>query len=200
MQQELKSEVTKQLIADKAFDLFYKNGFKITSIDKIMKETALSKGAFYHHFKSKKEIGLAVISLKIQKRVVDGMISPLKKTGDAFNLIEHVFITRLKAFTLFEKQHGCPMNNFINELGDHEFAYQTALKNIIELWRNTLIQLIERGKLENSIKQDTQSEALAIYLISAFEGIRGLRKLYNDDAVLDNFLTGLSSHLKQIKA
>ncbi|WP_253256059.1 TetR/AcrR family transcriptional regulator [Formosa algae] len=54
MQQDLKSELTKQLIIDKAFTLFYENGFKTTSIDKIMKETTLSKGAFYHHYKSKK--------------------------------------------------------------------------------------------------------------------------------------------------
>ncbi|MDO6438939.1 TetR/AcrR family transcriptional regulator [Cyclobacterium sp. 1_MG-2023] len=199
MQQEIKSEATKQLIAEKAFNLFYKNGFKSTSIDNIMKETSLSKGAFYHHFKSKKEIGLAVIGLKIQKRVMDVMILPLKEPGNAYDTIENVFTKRLKGFSLFEKQHGCPMNNFINELGDNEIAYQSALKNIIEDWKNHLIQIIERGKLERSIKHDTPSEAVAIYLISAFEGIRGLRKLYNNDAVFDEFLTGLSLYLKQIK-
>jgi len=200
MQRELKSELTKQLITDKAFSLFYKNGFKTTSIDKIMKETTLSKGAFYHHFKNKKEIGLAVISLKIQQRVIEGMIMPLKEPGDPFNILQEVFTTRLKGFSLYEKKHGCPMNNFINELGDHESPYQTALKNIIELWKDSLIQLIERGKAENTILKSTPSEAVSIYLISAFEGIRGLRKLYENDQVLTNFLEGLSLYLTQIKA
>ncbi|MCG1036337.1 TetR/AcrR family transcriptional regulator [Polaribacter sargassicola] len=199
MQQELKSEITKQLIIDKAFNLFYENGFKTTSIDKIMKETTLSKGAFYHHYKSKKELGLEVISLKVEKRVVDGMISPLKEPGDAFKILETVFVNRLKKFPFYDKQYGCPMNNLINEIGSDEIAYQTALKKIIEDWKTILVDLIERGKKENSIKKNISSKAVAVYLISAFEGIRGIRKLYNDDVVLDEFTTGLTLYLNQIK-
>ena len=130
MQQELKSEITKQVIVNKAFNLFYENGFKTTSIDKIMKETTFSKGAFYHHYKNKKELGLEVISLKVQNRVVKGMILPLKEPGNAFKLIEDVFINRLKEFSFYDKEHGCPMNNLINEIGNSEIAYQKALKNI----------------------------------------------------------------------
>ncbi|WP_405606054.1 TetR/AcrR family transcriptional regulator [Polaribacter sp. Asnod1-A03] len=199
MQQEIKSEITKQLIIDKAFKLFYENGFKTTSIDKIMKKTTLSKGAFYHHYKSKKELGLEVISLKVEKRVVDGMISPLKKPGNAFKILETVFVNRLKEFPFYDKQFGCPMNNLINEIGSDEIAYQNALKKIIENWKTILVALIERGKSENSIKKDISSKAVAIYLISAFEGIRGIRKLYNDDVVLDEFTSGLALYLNKIK-
>ncbi|MDW5290694.1 TetR/AcrR family transcriptional regulator [Formosa sp. PL04] len=199
MQQDLKSENTKQLIINKAFNLFYEHGFKTTSIDKIMKETTLSKGAFYHHYKSKKELGLEVISLKVEKRVIKGMILPLKESGNAFQILEEVFINRLKEFSIYDKQHGCPMNNLINEIGNNEIAYQKALKNIIELWKTALIKLIERGKFENSIKKEVTSNAVAMYLISAFEGIRGIRKLYDNDSVLEEYLSGLSFYLKQIK-
>ncbi|MBP1841502.1 TetR/AcrR family transcriptional regulator [Formosa algae] len=200
MQQDLKSELTKQLIIDKAFTLFYENGFKTTSIDKIMKETTLSKGAFYHHYKSKKALGLEVISLKVQKRVLDGMVYPLEETGDALDILEHIFITRLKSFKIYEKEHGCPMNNLINEIGDHELAYQLALKQIIETWKSALIKLIERGKREHTIKPNVSSAAVAVYLISAFEGIRGIRKLYKDDTILEEYVSGLSLYLKQLQA
>ncbi|WP_299782378.1 TetR/AcrR family transcriptional regulator [uncultured Formosa sp.] len=199
MQQDLKSELTKQLIIDKAFNLFYKNGFKTTSIDKIMKETSLSKGAFYHHYKSKKELGLEVIGLKVKRRVLDSMVTPLYENGNALHILEHVFLERLKSFNIYEKQHGCPMNNLINEIGDDETNYQLALKSIIETWKTALIELIERGKKEETINNEISSSAVAIYLISAFEGIRGIRKLYNDDVILDNYLEGLSLYIKQLK-
>lgn len=199
MQQELKSEITKQIIIDKAFHLFYKNGFKTTSIDKIMKETTLSKGAFYHHYKSKKELGQEIISLKVQKRVVNGMILPLKVPGNAFKILESVFSNRLLRLPLFDKQHGCPMNNLINEIGNAEIAFQNALKNIVEEWKTALVQLIERGKQDNSIKKDIPSKAVAMYLISSFEGIRGIRKLYDNDAVLEEYLSGLALYLQHIK-
>ena len=91
------------------------------------------------------------------------------------------------------------MNNLINEIGNNENAYQKALKNIIELWKNALVALIERGKQDDTLKQNISSSAVAIYLISAFEGIRGIRKLYDNDSVLETFLEGLSFYLEQLK-
>ena len=54
MKQNLKSKETQNLIINKSFELFYSQGYNKTSIPDIMKETSLSKGAFYHHFKNKK--------------------------------------------------------------------------------------------------------------------------------------------------
>lgn len=200
MLQNEKSELTKQIILDKSFTLFYENGFKTTSVDKIMKATKLTKGAFYHHYKNKKELGLAVISLKVQQRVYKGMITPLYQSGNALQILETTFLDRLKSFPVYDKQHGCPMNNFINEVGDLEVAYQLALRRIIEDWKAALIILIERGQKENTISKTLSSKAIAVYLISAFEGIRGIRKLYDTDAILDQYIDGLSLYLKQIKA
>ena len=199
MLQNEKSELTKQIILDESFKLFYENGFKTTSVDKIMKATKLTKGAFYHHYKNKKELGLAVISLKVQKRVYKGMIDPLFQSGNAIQILETTFLERLKSFPVYEKQHGCPMNNFINEVGDLEVAYQLVLRRIIDDWKKALTQLIERGQYENTIKKNISSNAIAVYLISAFEGIRGIRKLYNNDDILEEYITGLSLYINQIK-
>ncbi|RJE74353.1 TetR/AcrR family transcriptional regulator [Reichenbachiella agarivorans] len=198
MQQQLKSEVTRQIILDSAFTLFYESGFKTTSIEKIMANAKLSKGAFYHHYKNKKELGVEVIGIKLQKRVYEGMIRPLYETGNAIEILESTFLQRIKSFAPYEKQHGCPINNLINEIGDYETAYQIALKNIIEQWKSALTSLIERGKTENTIKQNIHSQAVATYLISAFEGVRGIRKLYNDDVILEEYMSGLSMYIRQL--
>ncbi|ADV49983.1 regulatory protein TetR [Cellulophaga algicola DSM 14237] len=200
MEQKQKSEFTKQLILNESFKLFYSNGFKSTSIDKVMLATKLTKGAFYHHYKNKKELGIAVISSKVKQRVYDGMIAPLYQPGNAIKILKNTFIERLKSFSILEKQHGCPMNNLINEIGDNETVYQIALKKIIEEWQAALIFLIDRGKSENSIKKNIESKAVAVYLISAFEGIRGIRKLYTDDAIIDEYISGLSIYLQNLEA
>ncbi|NRD19789.1 TetR/AcrR family transcriptional regulator [Winogradskyella eckloniae] len=200
MEQKQKSELTKQLILDESFKLFYKNGFKTTSVDKIMNATQLTKGAFYHHYKSKRELGLELISSKLQQRVYDGMITPLYEEGNALEILENTFSSRLKSFSVFDKRHGCPMNNLINEIADEEEAYQFALKRIIEEWKAALIHLLERGKKDKDINHTISSSAAAVYLISAFEGVRGLRKLYNDDQILDDYIEGLSQYIKQLAA
>ena len=54
-------EETKNLIIDTASKLFIENGYEHTSIQDIIEHLGgLSKGAIYHHFKSKEEIMMAV--------------------------------------------------------------------------------------------------------------------------------------------
>ncbi len=161
MQQELKSEQTKQIIIDQAFKLFYEQGFKTTSIDKIMKATTFTKGAFYHHYKNKRELGLEVIGLRVRKRVYDSMIVPLYETGAALMILETTFIRRLKLFPFYEMQHGCPMNNLINEIGDYESVYGEALRGIVDEWKSALVLLLERGKRENQLSCPCGRRALS---------------------------------------
>ena len=49
-------EITVELILNTAQRLFVEIGYEKTSMQNIMDETGLSKGAIYHHFKSKEEI------------------------------------------------------------------------------------------------------------------------------------------------
>ncbi|CAM4016970.1 TetR/AcrR family transcriptional regulator [Mesobacillus zeae] len=51
----------KQLIMDKALELFAKQGFEATSVQQITEHCGISKGAFYLSFKSKDELIIALI-------------------------------------------------------------------------------------------------------------------------------------------
>lgn len=51
----------KQLIMEKALELFAKHGFEATSVQQITEHCGISKGAFYLSFKSKDELILALI-------------------------------------------------------------------------------------------------------------------------------------------
>jgi TetR/AcrR family transcriptional regulator, transcriptional repressor for nem operon len=199
MRKVQKSELTKDLIVNESFKLFYENGFNATSIDKIVEAAQLTKGAFYYHYKNKKELVLDVISINLQKRVYESMISPLYQPGDVVTILKSTFSNRINSFSMSEKEHGCPMNNLINEIADNETAYQLTLSRIIEEWKAALVNIVERGKKEGAIKDSVLANSVAVYLISAYEGVRGLRKLYNDDAVLDEYLDGLFFYLDSLK-
>lgn len=199
MKQEIKSNLTKQLIVDKAFALFYKYGFNAVSVDRVMKETKLTKGAFYHHFKDKKELGLAVISDRIHTRVYENMVVPLFEEGDLFLILKNVFCNRIKTFSIVEKQSGCPLNNLINEISDNEVAYQLALKKVIEVWKLAIVNLLEKGKQNNSINEETNAPSVAVFLISAFEGVRGIRKLYVDDTILDEYVVAVEKYIDLLR-
>ena len=61
-------EETVRLILDVATRLFAEKGYDRTSLQDIINETKLSKGAIYHHFSSKEDI-LEAIFDRIEKKI-----------------------------------------------------------------------------------------------------------------------------------
>jgi AcrR family transcriptional regulator len=59
-------------ILENAYTLFIENGYENTSIEKIAKETNISKGSVYTYFKSKEEILFEVIKIVVQ-RITDNI-------------------------------------------------------------------------------------------------------------------------------
>ena len=201
MNRQQKSSQTQKLIINTSFDLFYKNGYAITTIPDIMKVTCLSKGAFYHHFKNKQDIGQRVISDIIKKRIYDGMISPLKdyKQQKTTVLLTDIFTSRLIEFSEIEKQLGCPANNLINEVGQTEKDYRILLREIINLWKDSIIEVLNYGKSTNQIKEDTNAEAVATFLIVSFEGVRGIRKVYDTNEILEAYTSAIQTYISNLK-
>jgi len=62
-----RGEVTRAHIVEAAAQLFSKNGYNATSIEAILLASGMSRGAFYHHFKSKEQVFEAVFLLTDQE-------------------------------------------------------------------------------------------------------------------------------------
>lgn len=198
MEQELKTEATRKLITEKAFQYFHKNGFKTTSVNEIMRATGLSKGAFYHNFKNKDELGVLVVKAELHTMIYKAMISPLYAAGQAKAVLKSTFLNKFEAFTSDEKLLGCPVNNLINELGGAPNVLNEALKDLIDTWVKAVVEIIERGHNDGSIKPETNPQQAAIYLVSSFEGMRGIRKLYTDDTNWNAYRTALENYIDQL--
>src|SRR5690606_1200290 len=52
---------TRTTIMNVAEALVYEQGFSATSIDAVIQKAGVTKGAFFHHFKSKAALGLALV-------------------------------------------------------------------------------------------------------------------------------------------
>lgn len=201
MDQKIKSVATQRLLMESAFSLFYRNGYGLTSIPAIVKQAGLSKGAFYHHFENKKDLGEKTLSYIVRDRLYKHMIAPLSNPEEkpSIPLLIEVFSNRINSFSDEEGQMGCPLNNLINELAFTEDRFRTEMRSIIDEWKTALIKLIEEGKQKQEIRNDVDAQSTAIYLISAYEGARGIGKLYNSKLLLQQFLDGVVAYLEQLK-
>ena len=71
-----RSEETRSKILASAIKLFSTRGFNAASVDDICVDAGISKGAFYHHFKSKQDLFLALLDGWLQ--TIDNSIEASK--------------------------------------------------------------------------------------------------------------------------
>ena len=78
---------TKKFILDIAAEAVYKNGFERTSFSDLIAETNLSKGAFYHYFRSKKDLCLELIDIYYEKEVKQEWLSRFQTPLNTINVL-----------------------------------------------------------------------------------------------------------------
>ena len=68
-------------IVDTALDLFYRNGFNATGIEKVLRDADVARMTLYNHFKSKEELILAVLRRR-DERLRDFFVHYVEKNAD----------------------------------------------------------------------------------------------------------------------
>ena len=106
-----KSLSTRRLLIDAAFRAIHRDGFQATGLTAILAETGLTKGALYHHFRSKKELGYAVVEGPLRDYVNDWWLGPLEGKDDPLQALALVIGSRLKKDVPDMLALGCPLNN-----------------------------------------------------------------------------------------
>ncbi|MGE8078779.1 TetR/AcrR family transcriptional regulator [Peribacillus loiseleuriae] len=89
--------IKKQLIMEKALELFAKQGFEATSIQQITEHCGISKGSFYLSFKSKDELILALID-HFMMQITSDIDYTVKHTNDDKKLLYEFYYTMFHSF------------------------------------------------------------------------------------------------------
>lgn len=194
-----KSEATRHNILQKAFDLIYMHGYQTTSVDEIIATTQVTKGAFYYHFKTKDEMGLAIVN--------ELMIPGFKKTFlDPFNIDENPLDTiyNLLHYLLMEStelkvEYGCPASNFTQEMAPWNIEFTKALNQLSSQWEKTIVNSIEKGKEKGYINQSVKGNEVAVFILSGYWGVRNLGKMKNSKSVYSTFLNAVKTYFLTLK-
>jgi len=194
-----KSQETRLHILQTAFGLIYSNGYQTTSVDEIIAKTHVTKGAFYYHFKTKDEMGLAILNELLKPAFSAGFIEPLKHSDNAlesiYNLIYHLLIDD-PSMTL---ENGCPASNLTQEMTPWNKDFTLALNELSKEWENAMTQAIEKSQKEGIIRVDTDPKEITVFVLSGYWGIRNLGKLETSKSIYFTFLKGLRSYLDSKK-
>ena len=87
-------EDTRNKIIQTAFEEIHKNGFQGSSINQIVEGAGITKGALFHHFKGKSDLGYAVIEEIIYGMVKEEFIDPLKESSDPIQDLKQLILEK----------------------------------------------------------------------------------------------------------
>jgi len=199
MEKSLKRMATMQRIQTTGLNLFYKNGYYNTSIDDILKELSLSKGAFYYHFSSKEDFFIQIIEQLVVRKVYSMLIEPIEGHENTLDLITNCFEDALETAVHNELDYGFLLNNFINEFNGRNPEIMKHLNEILRIWEVTLISAIQRGKFNGHIDRHVDAEGVAVYLMSSFIGVRTLMVETAPSARKYRFMSQMRQYFKSME-
>jgi TetR/AcrR family transcriptional repressor of nem operon len=194
-----KSQETRLNILQKAFELIYQKGYQTTSVDEIIATTQVTKGAFYYHFKTKDEMGLAILNELMIPNFKNNFIQPFQTEGNPLDTIYNLLHYLLMESEDLKVEYGCPASNFTQEMAPWNIDFTKALNNLSLDWEKTMIDAIEKAKKEQVLKSDVNAKEVAVFVISGYWGIRNLGKLENSKSVYLIYLKGLKNYFERMK-
>ena len=194
-------DVTRQKLLSAAFEEIYRSGFQAASLDRILAKAGVTKGALYHHFLDKAELGYAVVDEVVKGLLLQRWLGLLdQQAGDPLTALQGVFRHRAASLTAEEIELGCPLNNLAQEMSPLDERFRRLVDATFDAWRKGFARALERGQAEGSVRQDVDARKVAAFLVAAAEGSYGLAKSANSRTMLRSNLETLATYLDSLRA
>ncbi len=193
-------EATRQKILAAAFAEFYKNGFQGGSLNHIVETAGTTKGALFHHFAGKQELGYAVM---------DEIIGPILQQRWLGSLVDSANpIADIKrAFRRFVKEdiasghfvQGCPLNNLAQEMSPLDEGFRKRIDKLYATWRKRYAEAIAQGIRAGQVRKDVSPANVAALVVAGQMGIWGTGKSSRSEALMKQACEALCSYLDSLK-
>lgn len=179
---------TRDHIVEAADQLIYRQGYEHTSFSDIAGAVNISRGNFYHHFKSKDEILDAVIALRLentQKMLAQWEIDE-PRAADRIRCFIYILIVNKAKI----KRYGCPVGTLCTELAKLDHPSQAEANKLFTLFRTWL------RKQFTLLGRATDAAELAMHLLARSQGVATLANAFHDEKFIAQEVQQMCAWLK----
>lgn len=162
-------QTVREKILQSAEVLFARKGYHGTSMDDIVRESGLSKGAIYWYFESKQDIFLALSDRRLTSRMdeIKSCFSPADSAKKKLEKVaENTFGQRTE-----NSREVFRINLEIWVEAPRIKSLQRRLENRYEKAHRLLAEIINEGVNNGEFSKDIDSDALASILLAVIDGL-----------------------------
>lgn len=172
-------DATRLRILEEAEHLIHMQGYRGTSLEDIAKRCRMTKANLLHHFRSKEELGLAVLDFKAGCYWEDCLARVFSPGRSAEEAIRDVFDQASSFFKGNGCKAGCFVGNIALEMSDVNQRFRERAERFFDEWAGALAGLLKGSG------HDGRSEAVAEAVLELYEGSIMLAKTRRDPAVFE---------------
>lgn len=189
-------EKTRAHILETAFEEIYRQGFQGVSIDKIIKNTNVTKGAFFHYFSTKSELGYALVDETLREMIQERWIRPLAAYKNPVQGILKRFKKLTDEWADENLALGCPLNNLTQEMSAVDPVFREKLQAVMKMWIDETEKHLKRAQTDGYLKKSVNARALAEFIVATQEAAFAMTKTMNDRRMLTSLYNSLKEYIE----
>jgi TetR/AcrR family transcriptional repressor of nem operon len=191
---------TRERILDAAQTLVLRQGFSATTVDAVIGELGITKGAFFHHFPSKGDLGLALVERYASRDLAD--LEQYLERADRLSrdplqrLLLFVGLLAEDADAFVGEDPGCLYGSYVYEQQLFGDAVRDVVAGAARSWRAALAERIRQIAAERPPRLAVDPESLADTVLTAFEGAYVLSRATGEPGILREQLGHVRNYLE----
>lgn len=187
---------TREAIVEAAMRLMQVRGYKATSLDDVLRESGVGKGSFYYYFKSKEDLGHAILD-RVIASFINETVDPCFANADGSPLAQiRCFLDRVVQAQRARKcVGGCPLGTLASELSDVHEGFRARLAEVFSAWRERLTQALGEAQRRGDVGPECRPESVAQFLVASLEGAMLMGKVTKDIEVTEQCVGELRRYL-----
>lgn len=179
-----------------AIDLICARSYNTVGVQELCDAVGVTKGSFYHYFRSKRDLTLAAID-EIWQSYQRNFLKPVFKSDLPILEKFHRLLDSVCDYYDSEKKStgrmaGCKLGNMSLELSTQDEAIRQKLDFVFKEWIMYLNSVLEEAVVSGELPQNTDTHASAQSILAYLEGLVLLGKTFNDPTFMRQQDWGIS--------
>lgn len=165
-----KGRATRSGIVCAAVRVFSQKGYRDTSVQDILDEVGITKGSFYHHWRSKEELALEILE-QMGRAFKEEFDPRMRQATSGRERIETFLAVMTEISHRPDWHYSRLFLTFATGLREEDRCLFANIRQRIERFREMWVGMLREAQHEGSVRDDVPAESLAELVISALFGL-----------------------------
>lgn len=189
---------TKERIIEAGSAAISAKSFNGCGLKEILDTAEVPKGSFYHYFKSKEDLGVAVIEESaerhaefLREHLSDRQVGPLQRVLNMFEAMRDHYIES-------GPMRECVIAKLALEVAQLSEPMRLAIKYAYDNWAALIARSLNEAKAAGELSDKQNPEQLADFLVNAWEGCTLRMQIDQNTEALDQFMIRVAKTLPRL--